>query len=175
MHEEAEIRTRAMPELSFEEFLRGVLAGEIPAIPKLGDTPRLVLRRYPPQVSDPRHPQYSEWMKWQAAFIRLADLKPSVREGIRNYIRELQEKGEPVPLLFRDWAVAEFAKGEPAPRRGRKEDVDRDFRVYNVYTVLWRHGFSWGAAIDYIAKLTVNEPETIRSILRKFTGTRSRR
>lgn len=164
-----------MPKLSFDDYLRRVLADEIPAIPKLADTPRLVLGRYPSQVSNPSHPQYSEWMKWQAVFIRLADLKPLFREGVRNYIRELQEKGEPVPSLFHEWAAAEFAKGEPPPRRGRKEDADRDFRVYNVYTVLWLHGYSREAAIDYLAKLTMNEPETIRSILRKFRGARSRR
>ena len=104
-----------MADQTLDKFYSGVLNDEIQAIPKLSDVPGLVLRRYPPQVSDPNHPKYSEWRKWQVLFINLAKSHPWAREGLRKYVLDLRADGEDVPPLLGGWAIDQFAQGEPGP------------------------------------------------------------
>ena len=162
-----------MADQTLDEFYSGVLNDEIQAIPRLSDVPGLVLRRYPPEVSDPTHQKYPEWRTWQALFMNLAKSNPWAREGLRKYILDLRADGEDVPPVLGEWAIDQFAQGEPAPHRGRPEESDRDFRVSTFYTMLWRSGYTRAAAVEQIANWMVCEPETVRSITRKFRNTRA--
>ena len=162
-----------MADQALDKFIRGVLNDEITAIPKLVDIPGLVLRRYPPEVSDPTHQKYPEWRTWQVLFMNLAKSNPWARDGLRKYVGDLLVDGEDVPPVLGEWAIDQFAQGEPAPRRGRPEESDRDFKVSNFYTMLWRSGYTRAAAVEQIANGMVCEPETVRSITRKFKNTRA--
>ena len=162
-----------MAERTIDEFYSGVLNDEIQAIPRLHDVPGLVLRRYPPEVSAPYHPKYLEWRTWQVLFINLADSYTWARKGLRKYVGDLLVDGEDIPPILGRWAIDQFAKGEPAPRRGRPDESDRDFRVSTIYTMLWLNGYTRAAAVEQIATWMVCEPETVRSITRKFKDTRA--
>ena len=88
-------------------------------------------------------------------------------------ILDLRADGEDVPPVLGEWAIHQFAQGEPAPRRGRPEESDRDFRVSTMYTMLWSQGYTRAAAVEQIAIWMVCELGTVRSITRKFRNTRA--
>ena len=48
-------------------------------------------------------------------------------------------------------------------------DAERDFRVLAVFTLLRVEDYSREAAMDKIADLMSCEPETVRSIIRKYS------
>ena len=156
-----------MAEQSLEEYLGDVLNFRIPGIPKLEEYPSY-WRKTPPEASDSNDRGYPAWWPWLAMYIDLADTKPWAREGLRGLLRELLEKGEPVPGMLISWAVHQFAWGEPAPRRGRPEDSERNVRVLVVFMWLQIEGYHRDEAMGVIADQMVCDPETVRSIIRKF-------
>ena len=156
-----------MANQDLEKWLCPIVNDEVPAIPKLSDLPGL-WREYPPEASDPNHPAYADRMTWLVLYIVLANSKPWAREGLRKLLRALLENDEPVPPLLSGWVNDQFAQGEPTPSRGRPEESDRNFRVLTVYTWLWIHGYTREAALGHIANWMVCEPESVRSIIRKF-------
>ena len=86
---------------------------------------------------------------------------------MRTLLRELLENHEPVPDLLSMWALHKYAKGNPSPRRGRPEEVNRNFRVWVVFNLLQRRKYSREAAFNLMAELMNYDTETIRSIIRK--------
>ena len=156
-----------MAEQSLEEYLGDVLNNRIPVVKELADLPSL-WRNAPPESSDSNHLGLPDRLTLLAMFIDIADTKPWAREGLRRLLRELLAKGEPVPGMLISWAVHQFAWGEPAPRRGRPEDSDRNFRVLAVFEVLRAEQYTREAAMALIAEHLVCEPETIRSIIRNL-------
>ena len=152
--------------LQDEEFLRDVLNDKIPVIPKLADLPGL-WRETPEDAYDPDHPGFRLRLSYLVACIVLADTKPWAREGLRQLHRELLENGEPVPPLLDGWLHDQLAQGEPASRRGRPEESDRDLRVLTMFKTLSDEGLTRQDAIFKIADWMDCSHETVRSILHK--------
>ena len=157
-----------MADKALEDYLDDVLNDRIPVIPKLADLPSL-WREAPAEASDSSHSGDPDRLTWLAMYIDMADTKPWARDGLRGLLQEVLENGEPVPDLLSCWVHHQYAQGDPAPRRGRPEDAERDFRVLAVFTLLWVEDYSREAAMDKIADLMSCEPETVRSIIRKYS------
>ena len=156
-----------MADKALEEYLGDVLNNRMPVIPELADLPSL-WRDTPAEASDSSHPGFtSRWM-YLAMYIDMADTKPWARDGLRGLLRELLENGEPVPGMLILWGLQQYVQGDPAPRRGRPEESERDFRVLAGFMVLLEQGYSREAAMGVIADLMSYETETIRSIIRKL-------
>ena len=161
-----------MEEQSFEDILSDVLHGRIPGIPKLEDLPSL-WRNHPWEESDPDHPELPLRLALLAGYINLADTKPWAREGLRALLRELLAKGEDMPGLLVQWVLDQYARGDPAPRRGRPEESERDYHVVAGFTLLLEQKYTREAAIDKIAEVMSYEPDGIRYIIRKHEKTPS--
>ena len=156
-----------MADKALEEYLGDVLNNRMPVIPELADLPSL-WRDTPTEASDSSHPGFTSRWTFLAIYINLADTNPWAREGLRGLLRELLENGEPVPALLGAWGLQQYVQGDPAPRRGRPEESERDFRVLAVFKVLLEQGYSREAAMGVIADQMFCEPETVRSIIRKL-------
>ena len=155
-----------MTEQTREEWLGDVLNSEIPVITELADLPSL-WRETPTEGFDLNRPGDLTRLEWLAGYIYLADTEPWARDGLCRLLRELLENGEPVPALLGVWALLQYAQGDPAPKRGRPEDSERDFRVLAVYTLLRFNEYSREDAMGLIADRMFYAPETVRSIIRK--------
>ena len=156
-----------MADKALEDYLDDVLNDRIPVIPKLADLPSL-WRAASAEASDSSHSGDPDRLTWLAMYIDMADTKPWARDGLRGLLQELLENGEPVPDLLSCWVHHQYAQGDPAPRRGRPEESERDFGVLAVFKVLLEREYSREAAMDLIADLMSCEPETVRSIIRKL-------
>ena len=108
-----------------------------------------------------------------ACYINLADTKPWAREGLRALLRELLAKGEDMPGLLVQWVLDQYARGDPAPRRGRPEESERDYHVVAGFTLLLEQKYTREAAIDKIAEVMSYEPDGIQYIIRKHENTPS--
>ena len=155
-----------MADKALEEYLGDVLNNRIPGIPKLADLPSL-WREAPAEASDSSHPGFPSRWTFLAMYIDLSDTNPWAREGLRGLLRELLEKDEPVPGMLISWVLHQYARGDPAPKRGRPEESERDFHVLAVFMLLLEQGYSREAAMGVIADQMFCEPETVRSIIRK--------
>ena len=156
-----------MAEQSLEEYLGDVLNNRIPVVKELADLPSL-WRDAPLESYGSNHLGLPDRWTLLAIFIDMADTKPWAREGLRRLLRELLEKDGPIPDPLVRWVLHQFARGDPAPRRGRPEESDRNFRVLAVFEVLRAEQYTREAAMALIAEHLVCEPETIRSIIRNL-------
>ncbi len=162
------------PEQSSEQFLGDVLNNRIPVITPLADLPAW-WRDAPPGEPDPNGPGFVSREALLTLYVDLADTKAWAGEGLRALLRYLLESFVKPPPLLVAWAVKRCAYGDPPPKRGSPEKVDRDNRVVSVFTFLRVHGYSYEASIGFIAGQLSCEPETIRSVLRKDSQGLTRR
>ena len=156
-----------MADKALEDYLDDVLNDRIPVIPKLADLPSL-WRAASAEASDSSHSGDPDRLTWLAMYIDMANTKPWARDGLRGLLQELLENGEPVPDLLSCWVHHQYAQGDPAPRRGRPEESERDFGVLAVFKVLLEREYSREAAMCFIAERMFCDQETVRSIIRKL-------
>ena len=155
-----------MCEQMLREALSLVLNDENGVIPDRADLP-FMWRNIPAEDPDSTYPAYPARFILLASYINWSHTKLWAREGLRTLLRELLENHEPVPDLLSMWALHQYAKGNPSPRRGRPEEVNRNFRFWVVFNLLQRRKYSREAAFNLIAELMNYDTETIRSIIRK--------
>ena len=156
-----------MADKALEDYLGDVLNNRMPVISKLADLPSF-WRLAPAEESDSSHPEFPSRLTLVAMYIYMADSTPWARDGLRGLLSELLENGEPVPALLGAWGLQQYVQGDPAPKRGRPEESERDFRVLAVFMVLLEQGYSREAARGVIADSMSYETETVRSIIRKL-------
>ena len=158
---------KPLDEQAFKKFLGDVLNNRIPVITELADLPSL-WRDTSSGEPDPDHPGFPNRAALLYTMIGIAGTQPWAREGLRRLLVYLSKNGEGIPQPLGWWVIHQYACGGPPPKRGRPKESDRDFRVSVVYLLLRHHGYSREEAFDLIAELIYCEPETIRSIIRKF-------
>ena len=130
-----------MAEKSLEQFLSDVLNGRIPAVARLADLPAW-WRRTPPGFAR---------QELLDTYFAKASTEAWANEGLRALLRYFLESFVKPPPDLVEWAVQRCAYGDPPPKRGRPEKVDRDNRVVSVFTFLRVHGYSYEASIGFIA------------------------
>ena len=158
---------QAIDEEVLKEYLRDVLDDANPAIPKFADLPS-AWRDAPDGEPDPDHSDFFNRAALLRTYIGIAETAPWAREGLRSLLRELRESGEDVPAPLVWWAVDQCVQGDPPPKRGRPEAVDRDFRVWVAHGALRSFGYRQDVAVAYIADLMSRPEETVRSMIRKL-------
>ena len=156
-----------MAHQNHEKWICDLLHGNNQAFPDYSDLTGW-WRLYPPEASDPNHPEHVERMEWLALAIVLTQWKPWAREGLLEFHRALLADGEPVPTLLEGWVQDQSAQRKRGP--GRPEEVNRDLRVLVGFTSLSDEGHTRNEAIDIIADCMNYSPETIRSIIHKHRG-----
>ncbi len=126
----------------------------------------------PPEKPYQRNPKYSARLALLRTYVKFSLTKPWARKELRGLLRELLNNREPIPTLLHGWALYQCAKDSPKPGRGRPEEVDRNLRVCAVFALMQQDGYSTEATFNLIAGHLVCEPETVRSIIRKWTSER---
>ena len=157
-----------------EKWLCDILHDNTPEVPELSDLTGW-WRLYPPEASDPNHPDYADRMEWLVEFIVLADWNHWAREGLHQFHRELSGNGESIPPLLKGWVQDELAQGKRGAGPGRPPKPDRDFRVLMGYTMLFYEEFTYLNAIFEIADCLGCPSDTVRSIIYKHRGALPRR
>ena len=89
-------------------------------------------------------------------------------DGLHSLLSQVIENLEPIPEFLGMWGVYQLVKGGRPRKRGRPEELDRDFRVFVVSNLLRVHGWTREAAIGHIAYLLDRPEDTVRSMIRKL-------
>ena len=155
-----------MAEQSLDDFLSDVLHGRIPGTHELADLPSF-WRSYTWEEPDPDHPEIPLRSALLAGYINRAKTNLWARQGLHRLLRDLLERAEPVPQMLIWWSLQEFSQIDPAPKRGRPEESDRDYCVIAGFELLLDLGYTRMGAMGKIAELMSYELENIRSIIRK--------
>ena len=154
-----------------KKFIDIALSSENGLVPERADLPSW-WRVIPPEMPHPRNPNIPLRSALLRTYVHSSDTKQWAREGLRRLLSEFLDNGEDVPEILKEWALHQCAKDTPTPSRGRPEEADRNLRVCALFLLVQKYGGSRETAFNLIAYHLVCEPETVRSIVRKWESER---
>lgn len=170
MSEERDPAARVL--LESGDFWRAVIVENVGNMPKREDLVRQ-WDQIPPDAMDQRFSDLRArdvllYSYWNWAFTKLW-----AREGLQQLLATLIERREPIPQILQDWAVLVAAgRLESLEQRGRKEQWNRNVRIWSSIRLLRRHGYTQQAAVALIADALRCSDENVRSVVRKVENAR---
>lgn len=136
-----------MDELTHEEedVLKALLTeeGNIYDLPSWWD-------RTPPDARDHRWPSLLSRETLLAAYMNWSFTKRWAWDGLKQLLKVLRERGEPIPGLLQEWSNEVTSEEREQPRNTKAE---QDARIVLVFRMLREKGYSRDAAMEKIADL----------------------
>ncbi len=151
-----------------KDFLSEALNDKDPDDPEL-DGWRYFWRIVPPEPSNPNNPLGFSRPQLLPGFIKFADTEPWARTALRALLQHLSETSEHIPVDLCQWTLNQFARGKPAPKRGRPRNIPRDIYVTAAYLRLQVEGYTYEEAAGFIADyMPRDNTDTVQSITRNL-------